>query len=176
MSDTTPHDPITDVADELPDEQLEATRDALPPPATPATEVIVLDPYGASEQALSLDDLMNQPEDPHEGATPPGYEEWPTHGGYLGCLMGVVLALVLAPVGYILFGLIGSALYRPLGYAGVWLAGIVTVIAFIACFVALTRLGWRLGKRFYREYPQPLGQPAIAGQVIAGEMIEGEQV
>lgn len=98
--------------------------------------------------------------DPYEGATPPGYDEWPTHGGYLGCLMGVVLALVLAPVGYILFGLIGASLFRPLGYVGVWLAGIVTVISYLVCFVALVRLGWRLGKHFYREYPRPAGQAA----------------
>jgi len=174
VSDTTPHNPATDAFDEQP----VAPMDALPPTATPASDADARDPYdasGADEQALSIDDLMNQPEDPQEGATPPGYDEWPTHGGYLGCLMGVVLALVLAPVGYILFGLIGSALYRPLGYAGVWLAGIATFIAFVACFVALTRLGWRLGKRFYREYPRPLGQPAVAGPGAEGQMIEGEQ-
>jgi len=92
------------------------------------------------------------PANPYEGATPPGYEDWPTHGGYLGCLMGVVLALVLAPLAYFLFGFMGSALFKPLSYGGVWLAGLLTFVVYLACFVALARLGWRLGKHFYREY------------------------
>ncbi|HUY76992.1 MAG TPA: hypothetical protein VMV29_09490 [Ktedonobacterales bacterium] len=140
----------------------DATMDTLPP--TTALAFGATDTPGDLEtlDALGSPDAEEAPitEDPHEGATPPGYDEWPTHGGYLGCLMGVVLALVLAPVGYILFGLIGSALFQPLGYAGVWLAGAITVIVYLVCFVGLVRLGWRLGKHFYREYPLPAGQVA----------------
>ncbi len=90
----------------------------------------------------------------YRGATPPGYD-WPTHGGYLGCLLGVMIACLLAPLGYILFGFVGAFLVHPLGGFGVALAVIVTVGVYLAIFVALTRLGWYMGKRFLREYEQP---------------------
>lgn len=91
-----------------------------------------------------------------QGATPPGYD-WPTHGGYLGCLLAVMFACLLAPLGYIVVGFIGALLYPKLGGLGVGLAIALTVIGYVATFVALSRLGWRLGKRFFRAYPQPAG-------------------
>jgi hypothetical protein len=87
-----------------------------------------------------------------EGATPPGYDEWPTHGGYLGCLIAVMFACLLAPLGYILVGFLGALLARPLGGFGVALAIAITAITYIAIFVGLVRLGWRMGKRYLREY------------------------
>jgi len=159
---------VSAATDAAPDAQTETL-----PPMSSALAVGASEAPGENESldapdALAPDGVETPPtEDPYEGATPPGYEEWPTHGGYLGCLMGVVLALVLAPVGYIVFGLIGAALFHPLGYAGVWLAGAITVIAYLVCFVALAQLGWRLGKHFYREYPRPGEQtsPAIDAPV-----------
>ncbi len=176
MSDITPHDtydpsedqPITNGAtDGAERERADVFRaDSSAPSDKLSDEASTASPSPAPtpDEADATDPTAEQPaEDPYEGATPPGYDEWPTHGGYLGCLMGVVLAFVLAPIGYIVFGLIGSALFPSLGYAGVWLAGAITVIAYLACFVGLARLGWRLGKRFYREYPQPArhGAPAV---------------
>lgn len=90
----------------------------------------------------------------YRGATPPGYD-WPTHGGYLGCLLGVMAACLLAPLGYILFGFIGAFLVQPLGGVGVALSILITVGVYVAIFIALSRLGWRMGKRFLREYEQP---------------------
>ncbi len=92
----------------------------------------------------------------YEGATPPGYD-WPTHGGYLGCLLAVMFSCLLAPLGYIVVGFLGAYLAGPLGAAGVGLAIAVTVVGYLALFVGLTRLGWSMGKRFLREYPQPDG-------------------
>ena len=97
----------------------------------------------------------NEEDERYRGATPPGYD-WPTHGGYLGCLLGVMIACLLAPLGYILFGFVGAFLVHPLGGVGVALAVIVTVGVYLAVFVALTRLGWYMGKRFLREYEQPV--------------------
>lgn len=91
----------------------------------------------------------------YRGATPPGYD-WPTHGGYLGCLLGVMVACLLAPLGYIVFGFVGAFLVHPLGGVGIALAVIVTVGVYLAIFVGLTRLGWSMGKRFLREYEQPM--------------------
>ena len=89
------------------------------------------------------------------GATPPGYD-WPTHGGYLGCLLGVMTACLLAPLGYILVGFLGSLFAIPLGGFGVVLGIVVTIAVYLAVFVGLSRLGWAMGKRFLREYEQPL--------------------
>lgn len=90
----------------------------------------------------------------YRGATPPGYD-WPTHGGYLGCMLGVIVSVLLAPLGYILFGFLGAFLAPSLRGFGVALAVIVTVAAYLAIFIGLSRLGWALGKRFLREYEQP---------------------
>jgi hypothetical protein len=101
----------------------------------------------------------NDEDERYRGATPPGYD-WPTHGGYLGCLLGVMIACLLAPLAkvifYILYGFEGVLLPRPLSGIGVALAVIVTVAVYLAIFVALTRLGWYMGKRFLREYEQPV--------------------
>src|SRR5258705_11876483 len=48
-----------------------------------------------------------RPEDPHEGAVPAGYD-WPTHGGYLGCLLGVMASCLLA-------AFFGSTVFAALG-------------------------------------------------------------
>ncbi len=90
----------------------------------------------------------------YRGATPPGYD-WPTHGGYLGCLLGTMTGCLLAPLGYIVFGFLGAFLVHPLGGFGVALAVILTAGAYLAVFIGLTRLGWFMGKRFLREYEQP---------------------
>jgi hypothetical protein len=99
-------------------------------------------------------DPYGTPTDPYEGAVPPGYD-WPTHGGYLGCLMGLVAACLLAGfVGSFVIGLISVtpvAVLVSTSFARIALL----VLSFAICFGALGSVGWKLGKRFYREYPQP---------------------
>ena len=136
--------------------------DAAPPP-TPNDETTVHSKYSKTthhpqrlEDELAQEAVAAERADPHRGAVPPGYD-WPTHGGYLGCLMGGVFALILAPLGYIIFGFLGAALAAALGGFGVGLAAAITMIAYIATFIILSQLGWRLGKHFLREYPQAAG-------------------
>lgn len=90
-------------------------------------------------------------EDPYEGAVPPGYD-WPTHGGYLGCLFGLIVSCLLC-------GLVGAPIAEfsdnhlmPAALA----IGITLLLAAIFA-VILGRVGWVLGKRYFREYPQPAG-------------------
>ena len=95
-------------------------------------------------------DTRSRP-DRHEGAVPPGYD-WPTHGGYLGCLLGVIASCLIG-------GFLGSTYFSTLSLEvlPVWAAALLTVAVFLGCVAGLGRLGWVLGRRFYREYPQPHG-------------------
>jgi hypothetical protein len=106
------------------------------------------DPYTASDGASDSES------DPYPGAVPPGYD-WPTHGGYLGCVMGVVVGLVLG--GFLGSFLIGLLSVSPLAGLVSVAAGRLTLLAltFCATLIAAGRVGYRLGRRYYREYPQP---------------------
>jgi hypothetical protein len=88
-----------------------------------------------------------------EGAVPPGYD-WPTHGGYLGCLLGLIGACIVG-------GFIGSSLQKALTYYR-WVpdlvAALIAVAVYAVAITALCWLGWTLGKRFYRAYPQARGR------------------
>jgi hypothetical protein len=98
------------------------------------------------------DDVLSPPEDEVEGATPPGYD-WPTHGGYLGCLMGVMAGVLFGGfIGANIFAAYYNVLNLPLA---VYI--LLNVALFLALLIGLGRLGWWLGRRFYRYYPQPAG-------------------
>ncbi len=86
----------------------------------------------------------------YEGAVPPGYD-WPTHGGYLGCLLGLMAACLLGGFAAKLVGLY-TYYHGITGFANVFVLVAVFAVVIIAC----TNIGWRLGRRFYREYaPHP---------------------
>lgn len=105
----------------------------------------------AQADAAPLDEA---PRDPYEGAVPPGYD-WPTHGGYLGCLLGLTAACAVA-------GFLGGTLI-PLIAAPSLAKIVISLVVGVSVLVGLGRLGWVLGRRFYREYPQPVRsrQPSV---------------
>ena len=111
---------------------------------------------GAPDGELAADPYASNTADtdPYPGAVPPGYD-WPTHGGYLGCVMGVVVGLVLG--GFLGSLLIGLLSVSPLSGVVSASAGRLTLLAltFFATLILLGRVGYRLGRRYYREYPQP---------------------
>jgi predicted lipid-binding transport protein (Tim44 family) len=120
------------------------TDDALNGESRPAAQP---DPESVTPEAASA-----PAEDEFEGATPPGYD-WPTHGGYLGCLMGVMAGVLLGGfLGANIFAAYYNVLDLPLA---VYI--LLNVALFIALLIGLGRLGWWLGKRYYRYYPQPAG-------------------
>lgn len=113
------------------------------------------DPSSDQAHTLSADSPLEPPaEDPYEGAVPPGYD-WPTHGGYLGCLCGMF-------VSFLVFGLIGANLFSYFWASGK-LSGplfiLLCVVAFFALAYGFGRAGYVLGKRFYRAYPEKPGDP-----------------
>ena len=84
---------------------------------------------------------------------PPGYD-WPTHGGYLGCLFGVIASCLIG-------GFVGSTLFPALAHYNLvpgWVAGVLTLVVFVLLVAGIGRLGYALGRRFLREYPQPTGK------------------
>jgi hypothetical protein len=121
----TEHDPP-----ERPGESPDAT------PTAPYDDFPVDAPYGDGENAV--------------GATPPGFE-WPTHGGYLGCLIGCLASFLIG-------GFLGSALLGTLyvvGGGSALILALVSVIVYAAIVYGLCRMGWSLGKRYYRSYQGP---------------------
>ena len=91
-------------------------------------------------------------ETPEAGAVPPGYD-WPTHGGYLGCLLGLLPACLLA--GFISSTFIAWPWFNGKGNLPTVVVVALIIIIFAACIYGFARLGWTLGRRFYRKYPQP---------------------
>jgi hypothetical protein len=92
------------------------------------------------------------PTDDAPGTAPgsPDLEEWPTHGGYLGCLMAMVF-------GFLLAGFLSTELISFIRTSHISAALLITsaVVVMLAGIVLFAWVGWRLGKRFYREYPAP---------------------
>jgi hypothetical protein len=112
-------------------------------PDSPAPSPQAREPSAAGESSTSL----TPPEREVEGAVPPGYD-WPTHGGYLGCLVGTLAACPIV-------GFIGANIWALLRLS--WLEFplfVLLMLASIVVVLAAGRLGWALGKRFYRYYPQ----------------------
>lgn len=100
---------------------------------------------------------------PEAGAVPPGYD-WPTHGGYLGCLLGMMPACLIG-------GFLGSTFVAWLNAAGVVppvVAGLLVVALFVLSVIGFGRLGWILGRRFYRKYPQ--AQPSWGEDDLAPDV------
>jgi hypothetical protein len=106
-----------------------------------------LDPEPVAPETAS-----EPPEDEVEGATPPGYD-WPTHGGYLGCLMGVMAGVVLG--GFLGANLLSFVYIERNLPLAVFI--LLNVGVFAALLIGLGRLGWWLGRRYYRYYPQSAG-------------------
>ena len=150
--DLTPDGAIArDNTSEIPDTP--ETADAPATPSAPDYEDDAPDPRYAPTPDMEA-------ENPEAGAVPPGYD-WPTHGGYLGCLLGMMPACLVG-------GFLGSTFIAWLNAAKIVppvVAGLLVVVVFILCVLGFGRLGWTLGRRFYRKYPR--GEPSWGEDDIA---------
>lgn len=125
---------------------------SIPEPELPNGELPDGELPPAGPRRVIRDDSID-PNNPYEGAVPPGYD-WPTHGGYLGCLFGLMASCIIT-------GFFGSTLFPALAHYNLvpgWVAGLLTLAVFVLLFAGIGRLGYALGKRFLREYPQPTGK------------------
>ena len=144
------------------------------PPDTDTTDTNTSDTSDTSGHADAAPDPIYAPtpdmeaENPEAGAVPPGYD-WPTHGGYLGCLLGMMPACLIG-------GFLGSTFIAWLNAAKIVppvVAGLLVVVVFVLCVIGFGRLGWSLGRRFYRKYPR--GEPSWGEDdtVPSGSMAAG---
>lgn len=130
------------------------------------------EPERADEQGnetRSVDPGMGNAEDMPVVATPtsdtpqgedtlPPEARGETNGGPLGCCLGVMVGLLLSLSLAVLSRLYADPLgplfqgnYSVLGL----LVRILMLILAVGLAIVLGRAGWRLGKRFYREYDPP---------------------
>lgn len=127
--------------------------DELPPSDLPQPDVSTGDPLAADDPPRQqAAEIAPEVEDPTEGAVPPGYD-WPTHGGYLGCLLGLIVSCLLC-------GAVGAPIaeFSDNKLMPAPLAIGITLLLAVVFAVVLGRIGWVLGRRFLREYPQPAGR------------------
>lgn len=121
--------------------------DTSPLAPDPADEPVSSDAAGEQSDVFLSSDAPIGDGDNAIGATPPGFD-WPTHGGYLGCLIGCLAAFLIG-------GFVGSVLLGALYVVGGGTAIAMAVVA-LAIYAGVTyglcRLGWTLGKRYYRSY------------------------
>ena len=81
------------------------------------------------------------------------------NGGPLGCCLGTTIGLLLSLSLAVLSRAYATELVGVL-QGNYWLLGLIVrilmgILAF-ACAVFFGYLGWKLGKRFYREYEPPV--------------------
>lgn len=82
-----------------------------------------------------------------------------TNGGPLGCCLGTMVGLLLS----LSLALLSRAYATSLGsllQGNYWLLGLIVRILMgalaFACALFFGYFGWKLGKRFYREYEPPV--------------------
>ncbi len=91
-------------------------------------------------------------------ATPENQPEYDPGGGPLGCCLGIsvglFLSLILAVVSRLYADPLSILFQQNYGLLG-WLVRILMALIGIGLAIFCGTLGWRLGKRFYREYDPP---------------------
>jgi hypothetical protein len=131
----------------------EHTQDDLTPPVAHEKEVRSPDPCEPQE-----DEPTKTEEHIPESACPPE-ALGEIHGGPLGCclgtMVGLLLSLSLAIVSRIFIDPLGALFQANYGLLGLLVR---ILMGLLACALAIFFgiIGWRLGKRFFREYEPPV--------------------
>lgn len=147
-------DEFTNTSSDTPDEEGLAKDESVSPTEQPA-----------DVRVSSADETPPQPEQPaatepvsiSENMLPPE-AQGEANGGPLGCCLGTMIGLVLS----LSLAILSRAYATSLGnilQGNYWLLGLLVrilmgIMAFALAFL-FGYAGWRLGKRFYREYEPP---------------------
>lgn len=132
------------------DEPIQAFQEPAQEPIEEPAEEPIEEPAEASATRPSVE----EEDERYRGATPPGYD-WPTHGGYLGCLLAMMPACLIA--GFLSSTFVAWPWFNGKSALPTVAVFALIVITFAACILGFGRLGWTLGRRFYRKYPR--GEP-----------------
>jgi hypothetical protein len=101
---------------------------------------------------------VEQPATEPENALPPE-AEGEANGGPLGCCLGVMIGLLLslslAIFSRVFIGPLGSLFQGNYGLLGLLTRILMGLLAF-AFAIIFGYLGWRVGRRLYREYEPPI--------------------
>jgi hypothetical protein len=131
-----------------------------------------------SEQSPTEQSQEDKATESAQAPTQPPEEEWPTHGGYLGCFLALLAGCLFA-------GFFASPLVQHLQVANLSghgasngygpLLTIIAIAIMIAGLIVFGRIGWIIGKRVYKEYPTPARQRAAGKSQSSEEAISGDQ-
>lgn len=156
MSEHTPDD-FSELSSEQAADEI-ASVDNTPSQATPPEEG---EPPLKDEEAPPIEqsDKDEVPSSPENALPPEAQGE--ANGGPLGCCLGTMVGLLLSLSLAIFSRFFADSLVAPL-QGNYWLLGLIVrilmgVLAF-ALAILFGYLGWRLGKRFYREYDPPVSK------------------
>ncbi len=129
-----------------------------------------------AEASPTGDEAVPQEEQPAEaGATPtpentlPPEAQGEANGGPLGCCLGIMIGLLLS-LSLVVFSRayatsLVNALQGNYGLLGLLVRILMGVLAF-ACAIFFGYVGWKLGKRFYREYEPPVRKRRSRGKKL----------
>src|SRR6266581_5394194 len=120
-----------------------------PPPDQEGDDEEISDSLEARQELQSGEHVSAETQLPPEA-------QGETNGGPLGCCLGVIVGLLLSLAVAILSRLYADPLAQVLhGGLSVTVRIIMFVLA-IAGAIVFGYFGWKIGKRFYREYEPPV--------------------
>jgi hypothetical protein len=117
------------------------------------------DGQGDDEEAAGLSgNLGEEVQAPSQGKQLPPEAQGELHGGPLGCCLGVTVGLLLSTLlGVLGFGHdLAFLLSFVLHLNTLTLVRIATGCITVAGAIIVGFVGWKVGKRFYREYEPPV--------------------
>jgi hypothetical protein len=117
------------------------------------------DSQGDDEEAAALSgNLGEEVQAPSQGEQLPPEAQGELHGGPLGCCLGVAVGLLLSTLlGVLGFGHnLAFLLSFVLPLNALTLVRIATGCITVAGAIIVGFVGWKVGKRFYREYEPPV--------------------
>lgn len=135
------------------------TQDEFEPEASVDTEEAAPMLDSTHSQLPTTEETEQKPDPANAENALPLIAQGETNGGPLGCCLGTMVGLLLS----LSLAILSRLFAEPLGSLlqnNYWLLGLIVrilmgIMAF-ALAVLFGYIGWKLGRRFYREYDPPL--------------------
>jgi hypothetical protein len=136
----------------------EDTQDSYEPQAAENPNEAQISELASSEASETGETILAEPEATAPEAALPPEAQGEANGGPLGCCLGVMIGMLLS-ISVALLSRLASGPLGQLFQSNYSLVGVLTrilmgILVFVLAIVC-GRIGWKLGKRFYREYEPP---------------------